>query len=510
MAILGSIIKGALQLRDRLDNDTRTPAEMQEAELRTLLERAQDTAFGQHYGFADLLTDPDPVSAYAARVPMHDYDKIHDEWWFRALNGGEDITWPGKVEFFAKSSGTSGSPSKYLPVTDDMRASIRSAGIKQVLGMANFDLPADFFEKEILMLGSSIDLKEKENYAVGEISGISASHLPSWFEGYYRPGREIAAIREWNDRVQRIAEEAPNWDVGALSGIPTWIRLMLERIVEHNKLKTIHDIWPNLTIYATGGVPFAPYRRSFEKMLARPLVYVDTYLASEGFLAYQNRPNDQMAMRLNLDDGVYFEFIPFNVDTFTADGKPTEAAAAVPLREVEEGAEYALLISTCSGNWRYLIGDTIRFTDLVRGEIVITGRTKHFLDVGKAHFTVDRMTRAVEHVEKTFEAEIQEFTLAVDEGEGGDVHHWYLGSDEPLDHQPLLEALEAGLREAVPHYDDARGQVADVRVDVLGPEVFYRWLELNKKRGGQIKMPRLLRDEQLADWRTFISRKPVS
>ena len=509
MAILGSIIKAGLTLRERLDNDTRTAVEMQEAQLTGLLDAARDTDFGRHYDFAALMAAPDPVAAYADKVPLHDYHKLHDEWWYRALKGGENVTWPGVVKFFAKSSGTSGSPGKFIPVTDAMRASIRNAGIKQVLAMANFDLPADFFEKEILMLGSSVDLKQKETHAVGEISGISAAHLPAWFEGYYRPGREIASIRAWNERVQRIAEEAPHWDVGALSGIPTWVRLMLERVVEHNKLKTIHDIWPNLSVYATGGVAFSPYRRSFEKLLTRPLVYIDTYLASEGFLAYQARPTPDMAMKLNLDEGIYFEFIPFNGDTFDADGQPKSAARALPLRQVEADVEYALVITTCSGNWRYLLGDTVRFTDPARAEILITGRTKHFLDVGAAHFTVDRMTLAVEALEDAFEAEIQEFTLAVIPGESGDTHRWYLGTQDDLPAAKLTGQLDEALRRAVPHYDEARAQLAGVEAEVVAPEVFYRWLEQNKKRGGQIKMPRLLRGEQLSDWQAFVSGKPV-
>src|SRR5690606_1579948 len=247
-------------------------------------------AFGIKYKFSIILDSPDYISAFQEAVPVHDYDKMFAEWWHYLLEGHQNITWPGGQSYFALSSGTT-SNKKYIPVTDDMLDSIRKAGIQQVLSLKNFDLPSDFFDKQILMLGSSTKLIEKETHQEGEISGISAANIPTWFKGFYKPGFEIASIPDWNEKVKRIAEEAPKWDIGSISGIPSWVELMLVEIIKTNGLNTIHDIWPNLQVYTSGGVAFDPYRKSLEKLLAHPLTYIDTYLASEGYLATQKRPD---------------------------------------------------------------------------------------------------------------------------------------------------------------------------------------------------------------------------
>lgn len=311
MPLLGAIIKtlidAKVKLSEIVEND---PVEEQTKVLRKLLSKAKDTAFGQHYNFEGVLESDDLRSCFAESVPYFDYRRLQSEWWHRLNEGESDVTWPGSPAYYALSSGTTGNTSKRIPVTSDMVQSIRQAGIRQVEALSNFDLEPDFFEKEILMLGSSTDLIDKGSHQEGEISGISASNIPFWFRGYYKPGVDIAKIDDWDTRVQKIVENAASWDIGALSGIPSWMELMLQKVIDHHNLETIHDIWPNLQVYTSGGVAFEPYEKSFEKLLARPITVIDTYLASEGFIALQTRP-DTTAMKLLTDNGLYFEFVPF-------------------------------------------------------------------------------------------------------------------------------------------------------------------------------------------------------
>ena len=251
MPIVGNIIKAAIELKDKLTPDpVAVPA--QERVLNNLLKTAQHTEFGQHYQFNKVMAAVTPRRMFAEMVPVHDYQKIYDEWWHRIISGEENITWPGRPQYLALSSGTTGSTSKRIPVTDEMLSAIRNTGIQQVTSLANFDLPPEFFEKEIMMLGSSTDLEQRNGFLEGEISGISASNIPTWFKGYYRPGNDIARIADWDQRVLRIAERAPDWDIGALSGIPSWIELMLKKVIEYHRLKHIHEIWPNLSVYTPG------------------------------------------------------------------------------------------------------------------------------------------------------------------------------------------------------------------------------------------------------------------
>lgn len=505
MALLGKIIKGAVHLGYNLVSEVNDPVAAQQEILKELLTKAAGTAFGIHYGFDQMLESDNIMQAFASRVPIHEYHDIYNGWWHRQRAGVSDVTWPGFTEYFALSSGTTGGPSKHIPVSEDMIKAIRTTGIRQILSLANFDLPADIYEKEILMLGSTTQLVDKGDYLEGEISGISASRIPGWFESYYKPGKDIASLNDFDARVQEIVLQAPKWDIGALSGIPSWIQLMLERVVEHHNLKTIHDIWPNLSIYATGGIAYEPYRKGFEKLLARPIIFVDTYLASEGFFAFQSRPETR-AMALVLNNGIYFEFVPFNEQNFDGEGKLVENPTVVSIGDVEEEQEYALLASTCSGAWRYMIGDTVRFTDKARSEILITGRIKHFLSVTGEQLSVENMNDAFAQIEKELGITVREFTVSAIPYEQYFAHRWYIGTDDPVDASIVMEKLDTTLKSLNKNYRRARERgLKQVYVELLSPSVFYRWQESNNKLGGQTKTPRVMTKDQLANWEEFIS-----
>ncbi len=506
MAILGNIIKGVINLKDTFSNEI-DHIEAQNNVLEELLNKAKDTQFGEFYNFPELLNSKNIAESFSQNVPFFDYNKINDEWWHKLHNGERDVTWPGAPSYYALSSGTTGKSSKRIPVTDDMIEAIREAGIKQVFALKNFDLPADFFEKEIMMLGSSTDLKHKDDHLEGEISGITASNIPSWFRGYYKPGEEIAQIDDWDERVKHIAERAEDWDIGALSGIPSWIELMLEEVIKYHNLETIHDIWPNLKVYTSGGVAFGPYEKSFKALMGKPVTVIDTYLASEGYIATQVRPETD-AMQLNTDNGIYFEFVPFKPEYINEDGSLTDDAPALTLKDVKLNQDYALIISTVSGAWRYLIGDTIEFTDIQRAEIKITGRTKFFLNTVGSQLSVNKMDAAMRELEEQFSTKIPEYTICAKRGEDGEFYHfWYLGADcDASNCDAMAQALDNALSDANKNYKVARSKaLKGVKVSVINPDRFYDWNAKNKKKGGQVKMERVMNEDKFAEWEDFVN-----
>ena len=504
MAILGHVIKGIIEARDIVKAES-NPIEEQEQVLRDLLETAKDTQFGKHFDFGGILGSENIKASFAESVPYFDYDSINEKWWSQLHEGKSDITWPGIPDYYALSSGTTGKTSKRIPVTEEMVGSIRAAGIQQVFAMSNFDMPADFFEKGILMLGSSTDLAEKDDHLEGEISGISASNIPSWFSGFYKPGKDIAAVDDWDNRVQMIAERAKDWDIGAISGIPSWIELMLQKVIDHHKLNDIHDIWPNLQVYTSGGVAFGPYEKNFNALLGKPITVIDTYLASEGFIAFQSRPETD-AMKLVTDNGIYFEFVPFNPDYIQPDGSLVEDAPSLTLSQVKKGQDYVLIISTVSGAWRYLIGDTIEFTDIERAEIKITGRTKFFLNTVGSQLSVNKLDNAIRHIEEKFNIKISEYTLCAKRFDDGFYHSWYLGTDGNSNKDTLVKALDDFLKSANKNYKVARNKaLKGIKVELIPPAIFHEWNASNKKKGGQVKMERVMGEDKFADWEAFVT-----
>tara|TARA_R100001369_G_scaffold22674_3_gene41344 strand:+ start:11109 stop:12629 length:1521 start_codon:yes stop_codon:yes gene_type:complete len=504
MAIVGTLIKGLIDLRDKMVSEP-DANKAQLAVLKGLLEKAKGTAFGKHYKFEEILESGDICASFAKRIPNFDYNKINEQWWYKMHEGETDVVWPGTPPYFALSSGTTGKTSKRIPVSNDMVEAIRKSGIKQVGALTNFDLPTEFFEKDIMMLGSSTDLQKEGDHQEGEISGISASNIPFWFKGYYKPGEEIAKIEDWDERVEMIAKNAKTWDIGAISGIPSWIELMFKKVIEHHNLKNIHEIWPNFQVYTSGGVAFEPYEKSFNALLDHPVTVIDTYLASEGFMAYQQRP-DTHAMKLVLDNGIYFEFVPFKPEYVNEDGSITDNAPVVALKDVREEEDYILLISTVSGAWRYLIGDTIKFTDVTKHEIKITGRTKFFLNVVGSQLSVNKMNDAIQELEEKYDIEIPEFTLAAVRIDGEFHHSWYLGTDTTVDNKELADALDRSLMDANKNYKVARSKaLKGVKVTTIPANHFYEWNALNKKKGGQVKMERVMNEEKFGEWEEFIA-----
>lgn len=508
MAVLGGIIKGVIDVANALVSSD-NHIENQKKVLSDLLTIAKNTQFGKQYKFDDILNTDKHVVSFAKEVPYFDYDAMNKEWWYKLHEGQENVTWPDSPDYFALSSGTTGSESKRIPVTNEMLEVIRQSGIKQVLALKNFDLPVDFFEKEIMMLGSSTDLNQrKDDKEEGEISGITASNIPFWFKSYYKPGEDIAKISDWDTRVQKIAEDAKKWDIGALSGIPSWIELMLQKVIEHHNLNNIHEIWPNLKVYTSGGVAFGPYEKSFKALLGKEVTVIDTYLASEGYIATQVRPETD-AMQLNTNEGIYFEFVPFKPEYILSDGALKNDAPSITLKDVKLNQDYVLIISTVSGLWRYIIGDTIEFTDVERAEIKITGRTKFFLNTVGSQLSVNKMDAGMKYLEEQFNTQITEYTICAKRHKDDEFYHtWYIGTDLKEDEPVVAEKLDTFLKEANKNYKVARSKALEgVKVTIIPATIFHNWSERNKKKGGQVKMERVMGSEKFAEWEIFVKEQ---
>jgi hypothetical protein len=281
----------------------------------------------------------------------------------------------------------------------------------------------------------------------------------------------------------------------------------MERVIEHYKVKTIHDIWPNLRIYVHAGVSIEPYRNSINKLTAFPLIFSDTYLASEGLIAYQERPNPQQGMRMLLDNGLFFEFVPFNESNFDSDGNIRDNAQALSISEVELGKDYALLMSTCAGAWRYLIGDTIRFTDLERAEIIITGRTKHYLSLCGEHLSVENMSKAIKMTADDLNIEINEFAVAGIPHDTLFAHQWYVGVNKQIDENLIQEKLDAHLKDINDDYRTERtSALKEVFVKAIPDDMFINFMAKKGKLGSAHKFPRVLKGNLLEEWKQFINQ----
>ncbi len=504
MPILSNLIKRGLTLGERFERNDVPPIKWQTKTLRRLIRFARNTTFGKYYSFSELLKAPDLVKAFQAKVPIHNYDAMYERWWHMALNHVEDVTWPGKVRYFALSSGTSGAPSKHIPITDHMIRAIRRGSTRMFFNLNRFDIDPELFTKDIMMLGGSTNLQDQGDYFLGDLSGINAGKIPFWLRPFYKPGVEISQMQDWNEKIEEIARRAPDWDVAFMVGIPAWIQLMMERVIEVNQVKNIHEVWPNLTVYVHGGVHFEPYRKGFEKLIGKPLIYMDSYLASEGLVSFQNRP-DTRSMRMLLHNGIFFEFVPFTDENFDEDGNIRQNVAALTIDEVEEGVNYALLMSTCAGAWRYLIGDTVKFTDKKRCEIIVTGRTKHYLSIVGEHLSVDNMNQAVKNAEEILDIDIREFTVAAVKAGKFFAHKWYIGCDQQIEAEKLAKVIDEQLMIVNDDYKVERNSVLqDIQMEVIPPHIFYQWQESRGKMGGQNKVPRVMKKELFEEWEQFV------
>ena len=513
MAILGTLLKKGIMLRESIVQQYTPPIDLQKQELRELIIHTQNTLFAKEYHFPEILKSfrkNDNKSFYESfknHVPIFDYDQMDAQWWHLAREGERDVCWPGKIKYFALSSGTSGAPSKHIPVTKQMVKSIRKTCMRQILSLSRYNLPDKFFTRGILAVGGTTDLTRSGHYFEGDLSGITASQIPFWFERFYKPGKKISKTHDWHTKLDEMTLKAKDWDIGIIAGVPAWLQILLEKIISHYKLNNIHEIWPNLNVFVHGGVSFDPYKKGFEKLLGRPIYYLETYLASEGFIAFQAFP-DRKSMSLVLNNGIFYEFIPFTRENFDEDGQLKKNPLTLKIDEVEEHREYAILITTNAGAYRYMIGDIISFVSKQESEIVITGRTKQFLSLCGEHLSVDNMNKAVEIAWKAFNIDIREFTVVGEPDGSLFAHHWYIGTEDEVDKDGLLTKIDESLKVINDDYAVERSNaLKNVYLDVIPAREFLNYMGDLGKVGGQNKFPRVLKGEKAKEWKAYIVEK---
>lgn len=508
--IIGTLIQQGAKLGAFVDKPRQSPVQLQEQQLRDLLHEARHTSIGLAYDFKQLLEANDVQAEFKKAVPAMDYNAIYDRWWSKAhLEDEPDVCWPGVVPYYALSSGTSQSSTKYLPLTEDLLRAMKRGSRRLFYDMAkHYGLAPEHYTKQMLMVGSCTQQKRVGYHWEGDLSGIMGMNRPRIMERSYRPERQITDLPDWDQRIERIAEEAPLWDIGFSVSNPMWLQLILEKIIEKHKLAHINEIWPSFNVLIHGGVPIEPYKPTLAPLFGKPINYIDSYGASEGFLAYQERPENR-SMKLLNDCGVYFEFVPFDEENFDDNGDlRSDQPRSLSLQEVEPGKHYALLLSTVAGAWRYLLGDTVQFTDVEKAEIRITGRTKQFLSACGEHISIDNLCDAVRAVDEKLRAGIGEFAVTgLREGTFW-AHQWYISAEnQSVTSEMLVRALDEELCRLNDDYAvERRYALRDVRAQLLPNQVFLDWLSQRGKLNGQAKIPRVLKGTQLADFEAFIGR----
>ncbi|MEN9000747.1 MAG: GH3 auxin-responsive promoter family protein [Flavobacteriales bacterium] len=501
--ILQSVLKGSTRIGAR--NETKTPIQLQKRALKRLLRRAKETKFGKAYRFNKILKSDNELVTFQRFVPIHDYDSMYESWWKQTIEGEEDVTWPGKISRFALSSGTSGSASKQIPVSRSFLRKIRRISLKQIQGLNQFELPKEFFNTFILGVGGCTSLTKIEKRKEGDLSGIINANLPSFMNVIYKPEKEITDIADWDLKIDKMVDSAPEWNIGIITGIPSWIQILLEKIIERYNLNNIHELWPNFSVMVHGGVAFGPYKKNFEKLLGKPIIYMETYLASEGFMAIS--PGNGKPLRLLLNNGIFFEFIPFTEDNFNQEGELVRYPEVITVDKVKKETTYAVVLSTCSGSWRYMLGDTIQFVDTEKCEIIITGRTKHYLTICGEHLSVDNMSRALEITSNKMGIEVPEFSVTAFAYENLFAHRWYIGSDDNFDKEEFKNILDNELCILNDDYKTERSAaLKEIFIESLPVSTFYNFLDSVGKKGAQTKFPRVIKGELMDKWKEFLNQ----
>ncbi|MCX6192662.1 MAG: GH3 auxin-responsive promoter family protein [Flavobacteriia bacterium] len=480
----------------RIANYRNNPLFCQEDVLSTLITKAGNTSFGNHHRFEKISSYED----FSASVPIQDYTTLKP-FIERSIAGELDVVWPGKTDSFAKSSGTTGDRVKILPVTMDSLNENHFAGGKDLLANYYLNHPSrKLYSKKHLVIGGSADLTQKNaNGFVGDLSAIIVKNLPWWTEYRRTPSVEIALNPDWESKLEEMAKATISENIGIITGVPSWTLLLIKRVLELSGKSNLHDVWPNLELYMHGGMNFAPYEKEFKKLIpSQNMNYVDSYNSSEGFFGMQDQLNSKELL-LMTDSGVFFEFIP--MDSF--DG--INSKVIVPLGEVDINTEYALVISTSAGLWRYIIGDTLRFVSTSPFRFIISGRTTHFINCFGEKMIVQHAESALTDICHQLNAQINDFTVGPYFNESGSNggHEWFIEFDrEPKFLDEFEIALDMALKKYNSDYEAKRFKNINIGIpkfNYLKKGSFEQWLKSKGKLGGQHKVPRLLNERTILD-----------
>ena len=470
---------------------TKYPNEVQQEVLQDLVGIAKNTKIGYRHDFTSI----NNYATFAERVPIVQYEDIADE--INASRLGEDnLFWPTPIKWYAKSSGTTNAKSKFIPVSVEALEDCHYKAGKDMLSLyVNNNPEAQLFSGKTLRLGGSQELFQDEKSSFGDLSAIMTDNLPLWAELNCTPSLKVSLMSEWEEKMKAIIEESAQENVTGLLGVPSWMLVLLHRLMEAQNGKTLKEIWPNVEVYFHGGVSFRPYRKQYEALFAQhQLQFYEIYNASEGFFAIQDQ-NHSDELLLMLDYGIFYEFIPFGGDD----------SAIIPLSEVQLGVRYTLVITTNAGLWRYKIGDVVQFTSLSPYRIQITGRTKHYINAFGEELAIENADRALAQAAASCGVEVVEYTAApvyMSQKTQGR-HEWMIEfNTPPKDLKQFETLLDEHLKALNSDYEAKRYKdmtMLSPKINVAQNGLFYRWLAATNKLGGQHKVPRLLNDRKLME-----------
>lgn len=469
----------------QIENFMKNPIDVQHKVFANLVESAKDTVWGKYYNYKKIKDE----YAFNKQVPLNDYNSLLP-FFTRIIKGEQNVLWPSEIKWFSKSSGTTSSKSKLIPVSKESLEDCHYKGGKDMLALyCNNHPESNIFSGSSLALGGSRQNNSLNNdIFCGDVSAIIIDNLPFWAEWFRVPKKDIALMPDWEEKLQRMVVSVAEENVVSLSGVPSWMLVLLRGVMEHTGMK-IGEVWPNLEVYFHGGVSFRPYVEQFTSILPKTMNYMETYNASEGFFGLQDR-KDSDSMLLLLDYGIYYEFIPF-------EDLEKEEKNIVPLADIELGKNYAMVISTNGGLWRYLIGDTVCFTEKNPYRFKITGRTKHYINLCGEEVIVDNADKALSIACKATDAEIKDYTGAPlqDKENGINRHEWFVEfSVLPNDLDKFIDIFDKALQDVNSDYEAKRYKDFVLKrpiVNIAKEGLFYSWLKSKNKLGGQHKIPRL-------------------
>lgn len=489
MALINSVLSWLIKKRiHQIELFMKYPHEVQGEWFRKLIQAGQDTEWGKKYGYDSIKTPEE----FKERVPLNTYESIKP-YIDQIRSGQQGVLWPTEIKWFAKSSGTTSDKSKYIPVSQEALTECHFKGGKDMLSLYcnNFPNTALFSGRGLAMGGSQrITEYNTASYIEGDLSAIIIQNLPSWAEFIRVPKRSTALMDNWEEKIEKMAEETIPHDVTSLSGVPSWLLLLLRRVLSKTGKSNIHEVWPNLEVYFHGGVNFRPYYEQYASItMPGRMSYMETYNASEGFFGLQDRSGSQELL-LMLDYGIYYEFLP--LQDLESDHPKT-----LGLSEVDMDTNYAMVISTNGGLWRYIIGDTIKFTSLDPFRIQITGRTKNYINAVGEEVIVDNAEKALMIACKKCGASVNEYTAAplFMKNNNKVAHEWLIEfAAEPADLEYFTETLDNALKSLNSDYEAKRFHdmvLCPPIVRKMPSSTFYTWLKEKGKLGGQNKVPRL-------------------
>ncbi|MEW5845105.1 MAG: GH3 auxin-responsive promoter family protein [Bacteroidota bacterium] len=496
MPLLNSILNWVNTKRlYSIDLFRKYPFEVQRDVLLELLKQGARTEYGNRYGFDSIKT----IDEYQKRVPIVDYETIKP-YIERLRQGEERLLWPSDIRWFAKSSGTTQSKSKFIPVSNEALENCHFRGARDVLAIyMNLYPENNLFSGKGLTLGGSHQVDNfNMNSFYGDLSAILIENEPWWAEFIRTPSQKVALIPDWEEKLEKLTHETLNENVTSLAGVPSWNLVMIKHLLSYTGKSNLLEIWPNLELFMHGGVSFAPYREQFQKIIPSPnMHYMETYNASEGFFAIQDDPTSD-SMLLMLDYGIFYEFIPL-------DELSSSNPKALTVADVEVGKNYAMVISTNSGLWRYLIGDTVTFTSKTPHKIKITGRTRHFINVFGEEVIIDNAERALEKACKATGALVAEYTAApvFMKTDRKGCHEWLIEFEkQPSSIDEFARVLDATLCEVNSDYEAKRAKNVTLDfpiVNAAAKGTFFEWMRQRGKLGGQNKVPRLSNTREYID-----------